>query len=546
MVRPGSSPIVNGDSLFVAFDGIDNQFFVALDKKTGKTKWLKERNVGSDWAATLEARGIDPAETKKDKPGDNKKSFATAKLIEHEGRRQLIAPAAEAMISYDPDSGEELWRVHYFGGFNVASCPLFEQGLLYVYTSGLTGYMLAVRPDGTGDVTDTHVAWRTTKGTPHIPSPIIVDDAMFTINTSGIARCLNPKTGEELWIKRIGGNHWASPLYADGKIYFFSKEGDVTVLSASKDAADTITKNSLDGEIIASPAVAGESMLLRSTTHLYCIAEGLQRTPEVAEDVDAGGEKPVDLKELASRLKAAVDAGEMRVEEAKAAYQKSAAGQKTGKPTARGKAKTAGGATRFYAIVIGRLKSKDIELGEFTMDVDYVTSIGGNRWVKDEIVGKTIKVDGVSGAFRDKLLVIKRGETLKVRTGSYIAGKKLLGFGYKFHVLERTQPFEPEAFGVPPQEFRGFRGILQGKIVEVGGYEVLLRVDEVVKVADGNKATHADSIKGKRIRLVGFYDQHRDAFKDLHEGDTLRISATHADPTYDELRVTNVLEKVGG
>jgi hypothetical protein len=210
----------------------------------------------------------------------------------------------------------------------------------------------------------------------------------------------------------------------------------------------------------------------------------------------------------------------------------------------KGSAKNAQGATNFYAVVIGRLKSKDIEIGEFTFDVDHVSSMYGNRWVKDEIVGQTMKVTGVSGQFLDKLLQIKRGETLKVRSGSYIAKSNTLTFGPKFHVLERTAAFKPQDFGVPPQAFRGFSGELTGKIVEVGGYELLLQVS-TLKSAPDNKAADATSIQGGRIRIVGFYNDHRELFADLHAGDVVRLSTTHRNPEHDELTVTNLLQKVG-
>jgi len=271
-VRAGSSPIADDDCLFVAFDGVDSQFFVALDKRTGETRWLRRRNVESDWVGTLKAQGADPETVQKEKPGDNKKSYATAQIIEDQGRRQLIAPAAEATISYDPKTGEEFWRVHHFGGFNVACRPLFSNGLVFFFTSGLTGQLLAVRPDGRGDVTDTHIAWSTAKATPRIPSPILVDDLLFTVtDKGGIARCLQASSGEVVWQRRLGDDHWASPLYADGKIYFPGKRGTVTVISASR-AFEKLAQNRLDAEFIASPAVAGNALILRSTTHLYMIA----------------------------------------------------------------------------------------------------------------------------------------------------------------------------------------------------------------------------------------------------------------------------------
>lgn len=281
----GSSPIVDEDSLFVAFDGIDKQFFVALDKRTGQTRWLQNRNVDSNWEATLRAKGVEPSGILKSKPGDNKKSFATAHIIEHDGRRQLVAPGAEAMMSYDPMTGEEYWRVHYLGHYNVAARPLYVGGIVYVNVTGPSERLLAVRPDGTGDVTTTHVVWSTHKGVPNMSSPVVVGDLLFLVSEDGIARCLDTKTGDEMWKKRLGGRYWASPLYADGKLYFLSKDGDVTVTTASKNRPNVLAANKLIADFNASPAVAGDSLILRSTTHLYCLADGFVRSAaEVAAD----------------------------------------------------------------------------------------------------------------------------------------------------------------------------------------------------------------------------------------------------------------------
>jgi hypothetical protein len=133
-----------------------------------------------------------------------------------------------------------------------------------------------------------------------------------------------------------------------------------------------------------------------------------------------------------------------------------------------------------------------------------------------------------------------------VRSGRYLPqGKEhLLTFAPKFHVLERAKPFKPEDYGVPPKEFRGFQGVLEGKIVEVGGYEVTLRVVAVKKEDEGSQASKAEAIQGKLVRLTGFYNQHEKAFKDLNIGDMIRVGARHARPSYDEFGVTEVLEKV--
>ena len=202
-----------------------------------------------------------------------------------------------------------------------------------------------------------------------------------------------------------------------------------------------------------------------------------------------------------------------------------------------------GGAANFYSIVIGRMKYKDIELGEFTMDVDYATvNRNGSVKVRDAIMGKTVKVTGVSGQFRDNLLLIRKGQTLKVRTGGYSFENQTLSFAHKFNVLERAVPFSPDAHGVPPETFRGFAGTLKGKILESGGYELLMLVDEVVSVADANKATAPKSIMGKRIRVSGFYNDHADKFNSLLPNDFIRVGMLHRNTNFDMFEVTDVLE----
>ncbi|UCF14491.1 MAG: PQQ-binding-like beta-propeller repeat protein, partial [Phycisphaerales bacterium] len=277
-VRPASSPIIDGGSLFLHFDGVDAQFVVALDKNAGKTLWLQNREVDSDLGAVLKAGGLSEAdieETKKEKPNDNRKAYATPTIIDFQGKKQLISPAAEVTFSYDPKTGEEIWRVRHEGwGWNAACRPIFEHGRVY-FTTGFSRHLLAVRPSGTGDVTETHVAWSTRRSTPSIPSPLIVDDLLFMVSDEGFASCLEAKTGRELWKERLraGGYHWASPLYADGKIYLCGKKGIVSVIAAAREF-QLLAENRFEASFIASPAIAGDALILRSLTHLYCIAKG--------------------------------------------------------------------------------------------------------------------------------------------------------------------------------------------------------------------------------------------------------------------------------
>lgn len=253
---PGASPILYDNKLYIAFDGFDLQYVVALDTTTGATVWRTDRNIdyGND-------------------NGDFYKAYCTCQIIEHNGRALLISPSAAETIAYDPQTGHEQWRVRH-GGMNTATRPVAAHGLVYVTTGDSVGEikptLLAIRPDGEGVVTDTHVAWKLDQTTPKRCSPIVVDDLLFTINDDGVAMCLDAKTGEIHWRERIGGNYRSSPIYASGRIYFSSLEGKTTVVAADREYRE-LASNQLDDGFQASPAVAGNSLFLRSTTHLYRI-----------------------------------------------------------------------------------------------------------------------------------------------------------------------------------------------------------------------------------------------------------------------------------
>ena len=301
-VRPASSPIIDDDSLFLTFDGVDTQYVAALNKHTGETLWLRNRAVDLDMATMLKAEGFSDAdieETQQAKPNDNKKSYATPTIIEYQGNRQLISPAAGATISYDPKTGDELWRVRHRGmGFNVACRPIFEHNLVYL-TTGVAKRLLAIRPSGSGDVTDTHVAWSARRRTPEISSPLIVDDLMFMVTEGGVVSCLEAKSGSEVWKGRLDGDYWASPLYADGKIYFFSREGHVSVISTGREF-ELLAENEFNEGFIASPAIAGNTIIACSLTHLYCFAESYQMAsqPQIASKPKASNRKKRGAKQV--------------------------------------------------------------------------------------------------------------------------------------------------------------------------------------------------------------------------------------------------------
>ena len=248
---PGSSPVVYGDLLYLTFDGYDQQFITALDKLTGNTVWKKDRDV--DFGTT---------------DGDAKKSYSTPSLIEVGGRELLISPFASATIAYDPKSGDPIWTVRH-GGMNAAGRPLYGNGLLIINSADGPNPLIAVPATGTGDITK-NIAWRSNKSVPKRPSQLLIGDLLFMMSDGAVASCLDAKTGDEIWTKRLTGDYWASPLYADGLIYCFSQQGHVFVFKAAREF-EQVAENKLGEGFVASPAVAGKSLILRSRGHLYRI-----------------------------------------------------------------------------------------------------------------------------------------------------------------------------------------------------------------------------------------------------------------------------------
>ena len=249
---PGSSPILAGDLLIVHYDGFDFQYVQAFDKHTGKTVWKKDRNIdyGTD-------------------NGDIYKAYSTPTLITVNDREQLISTTSKAVLAYEPKTGEEIWRVRY-KGFSATARPLYANGLLFINTGFSKADLLAVLPNGTGDVTETHVVWTTSKSVPSKPSQLLFDDLLFMIHDGGVASCLEAKTGELVWSQRLGGNFSSSPLYAAGRLYCFSQEGVCTVLAASREYS-VLSTNTLSDGFMASPAASGSALILRTRTHLYRI-----------------------------------------------------------------------------------------------------------------------------------------------------------------------------------------------------------------------------------------------------------------------------------
>ncbi len=259
----GSSPILFGDLLIMHFDGSDVQYVVALDKRTGKTVWKTNRSVDYQ---DLDANGQIKSS------GDFRKAFSTPQIVTVAGHAVLVSPGSMATYGYDPVTGKELWRVVDRSSFSASNRPVAGHGLVFYTTGWNTGAVLAVRPDGAGDVSATHVAWRSARGAPQKPSLLLAGDLLVMVNDAGIVTCLDAKSGAEVWRARVRDTYSASPIAAEGRIYFFSEDGRTTVIEAGR-AFNVLGESLLDDGFMASPAVDGRAFYLRTKSALYRVEQ---------------------------------------------------------------------------------------------------------------------------------------------------------------------------------------------------------------------------------------------------------------------------------
>jgi hypothetical protein len=248
---PASSPVIYGKLLILTFDGYDAQFVAALDKTSGKIVWKRDREIRF------------PVDN-----GDLKKAFATPAILSVNGKPQLVSPAAEATIAYDPATGDELWRVTH-GGMNEAARPVFGHGLIFL-TNGHKANLFAVRQGATGMLTDDDVAWKSNRAVPTRPSILLIGDYLYMVSDGGVGSCVDAKTGKYRWNERLGKATSSSPIVAGGLIYSADEEGTTTVFAASP-TFKIIASNKLSAGCMASPAAVDRAMILRTKTHLYCI-----------------------------------------------------------------------------------------------------------------------------------------------------------------------------------------------------------------------------------------------------------------------------------
>lgn len=252
------SPILYEDLLIVTFDGSssgsdrklgwqkpwDKAVIVALDKNTGKVRW-------------------------KGKRGLSRIAHVTPQILSENGQELLISAAGDVIQGFNLTTGQRIWTASS-PGEGVVPSVVIGDGLVFTASGFGDSAIRVVRTGGRGDVTDTHIVWSSTKDVPKVPSMLYVKPYLFLVTETGVAKCLKAATGEEIWKERLRGKHSASPIWAEGRIYFLSENGKTTVIEAGPEFK-VLAENDLKEKCCASPAVSNKQIFIRSEHNLFCI-----------------------------------------------------------------------------------------------------------------------------------------------------------------------------------------------------------------------------------------------------------------------------------
>ena len=259
MVKPGSfisahgfcsSPILYKDLVIVNGDHDGDSYIVALDRDTGKTRWKVKRKYGI-------------------------RSYATPIIRSIDGRDQMVLSGSQTVVSYDPGTGNQFWMIE--GPTEQFVASMVFDGELVIATAGYPEHhIVAINPKGQGDVTDTHIAWRTIRGSSYVPSPIVVGKYLMIVSDGGVASCFESTTGKRYWMKRIGKGHSASLISASGLVYFTSDTGITTVVRAGE-KMDIVSTNELGENCTSSPSIHADHYFIRGEKYLYCIGAKIDK-----------------------------------------------------------------------------------------------------------------------------------------------------------------------------------------------------------------------------------------------------------------------------
>ena len=252
---PASSPFIYNNFLIFNVDGRDVQYVIALNKETGQTAWKTNRSV--DFS---------------DVQVNQRKAYGTPFIIPRGNSNQMVSIGAKGVYSYDPENGKELWKAEH-RGWSIAPRPVYGEGLVFTMIDRDRPEMWAIKPNGSGDITETHIEWKETKRMPPRASPIIIKGLLFVVDRNGYISCIEAKTGKSIWQKRMKGRFSASPILANNLIYFFNEDTVCTIIKPTRELV-IVAENKLSSDkLMATPAFDENSIYIRTENNLYRIKE---------------------------------------------------------------------------------------------------------------------------------------------------------------------------------------------------------------------------------------------------------------------------------
>lgn len=257
---PGSSPILYKNLLILHLEGNDVQYIVALDKTTGKTVWKAER----------------PAKVYEPLAPIGKKAYITPLIVNVKGKDLLISNGSAICQALDPETGKEVWHVIQ-GTDSTIAMPVYENGLVYFIPGFVNSpegekytELIAVNPDGAGDIAKSNVVWKRKLPVLQLLTPLLKNGLIYMVDTQNNLLCLDAKTGDVVYTKKMKNKHYASPVYASGLVYFISGKGEATILKEGRNL-EIVAENKLPGDVFATPAILRNQILVRTDKSLYCI-----------------------------------------------------------------------------------------------------------------------------------------------------------------------------------------------------------------------------------------------------------------------------------
>ena len=252
---PASSPFIYNNFLIFNVDGRDVQYVIALNKETGETAWKTNRSV--DFS---------------DVQGNQRKAYGTPFIIPRGNTNQMVSIGAKGVYSYDPENGKELWKAEH-RGWSIAPRPVYGEGLVFTMIDRDRPEMWAINPNGSGDITETHIEWKETKRMPPRASPIIIKGLLFVVDRNGYISCIEAKTGKPIWQKRMKGRFSASPILANNLIYFFNEDTVCTIIKPTREL-EIVAENKLsEDKLMATPAFDENSIYIRTEKKLTRIVK---------------------------------------------------------------------------------------------------------------------------------------------------------------------------------------------------------------------------------------------------------------------------------